>query len=39
MEGIMAGTTMFEMPEVAHSQYFSGNAEGRRNGSARPIMR
>jgi Acetyltransferase (GNAT) domain len=30
---IMAGTTMFEMPEVAHSQYFSGNAEGRRNGS------
>ncbi len=30
---IMGGTTIFEMPDVAHSQYFSGNAEGKRNGS------
>jgi hypothetical protein len=30
---IVGGTTIFETPTVAHSQYFCGSAEGRKNGS------
>ncbi len=30
---IMAGTTIFETPTVAHAQYISASEEGRRNGS------